>query len=84
MSSKDKLIDRFKQLPSDFTFDELNSLLSHLGYVRFDKGKTSGSRIIYKDSNGHPIMIHRPHPGNVVKRYAMKQIFDELALKNKI
>ena len=31
------------------------------------KGKTSGSRIIYKDVDGHPIMIHRPHPGNIIK-----------------
>jgi len=84
MSTKDKLIARFKSLPSDFSFDELDRLLTHIGYERSNKGKTSGSRIIYKDSEGHPIMIHRPHPGNIIKGYAMRQILEELTLKNKI
>lgn len=84
MSSKDKLIARFKSLPTDFTFDELERLLTILGYEKSNKGKTSGSRIIFKDSNGHPIMIHKPHPGNIIKAYAMKQVYDELKLKNKI
>lgn len=84
MSTKDKLIARFKSLPSDFTFEELERLLTAIGYERFNKGKTSGSRIIYKDKDGHPIMIHRPHPGNIIKGYAMKQILEELTLKNKI
>jgi hypothetical protein len=84
MSSKDKLIKRFRLQPSDFTFDELERLLGYLGYEKSNKGKTSGSRVIYKDANGHPIMIHRPHPGNIIKGYAMRQIMDELTKKNKI
>lgn len=84
MSSKDKLIARFKTLPSDFTFEELERLLSILGYTKSNKGKTSGSRVIYKDAEGHPIMIHRPHPGNIIKGYAMKQMYDELKLRKKI
>ena len=71
-------------LPSDFTFEELEHLLSILGYTKSNKGKTSGSRVIYKDEEGHPIMIHRPHPGNIIKGYAMRQIYDELKLRKKI
>lgn len=84
MSTKEKLIARFKSLPSDFTFEELERLLIIVGYERSNKGKTSGSRVIYKDKDGHPIMIHRPHPGNIIKGYAMKQILEELTLKHKI
>lgn len=84
MSTKEKLISRFKTLPSDFTFDELDRMLTFLGYEKSSKGKTSGSRIIYKDSAKHPIMIHKPHPGNIIKGYAMKQIYDDLTLNNKI
>ena len=29
-------------------------------------------------------MLHKPHPGNIIKKYAMKQIFDELKGKGKI
>lgn len=84
MSSKDKLIARFKMQPTDFTFEELERLLLVLGYEKSNKGKTSGSRIIFKSSEGHPIMIHRPHPGNIIKGYAMKQILEELKRKGKL
>ena len=81
MSSKDKLIARFLALPSDFTFDELERLLTILGYSKSNKGKTSGSRVIFKDKDGHPIMLHKPHPGNIVKMYALRQVLEELQSK---
>ncbi len=84
MSTKEKLIERFKNLPSDFTFDELTRLLGLLGYTMNTKGKTSGSRLSFKDHEGNTIMIHRPHPGNIVRAYAMKQILDELINKGKL
>ena len=81
MSSRDKLIARFLTLPSDFTFDELERLLTILGYVKSNKGKTSGSRVVFKDKEGHPIMLHKPHPGNIVKQYAVRQVLEELQSK---
>lgn len=81
MSSKEKLIARFLTFPSDFTFDELERLLTAFGYVKSNKGKTSGSRVIFKDKNGHPIMLHKPHPGNIVKQYAVRQVLEELQSK---
>lgn len=81
MSSKDKLIARFLALPSDFTFDELERLLKLLGYTKSNKGKTSGSRVLFKDKDGHPIMLHKPHPGNIVKHYALCQVLEELQSK---
>ncbi len=78
MGTKDKLIERFKRLPSDFTFDEMERLLAIFGYEKSDKGRTSGSRVIFKNGDDRPIMLHKPHPGNIVKRYAMKQVLDDL------
>ncbi len=78
MSKNEKLVERFKQLPNDFTFEELEKLLSIFGYRSSNKGKTSGSRIKFELPNKRPIMIHKPHPGNIIKGYAMKQIFEEL------
>ena len=66
MGTKEKLIERFKALPSDFTFDELEKLLKCFGYEKSNKGKTSGSR------------LHKPHPGNIIKTYAMKQVLNDL------
>ena len=84
MSSKEKLVARFLTLPSDFTFDELERLLAIYGYEKSNKGKTSGSRIVFKDKEGHPIMLHKPHPGNIVKQYAVRQVLDELQSKGHI
>ena len=81
MSSKDKLIARFLTLPADFTFDELERLLTIFGYSKSNKGRTSGSRVIFKDKDGHPIMLHKPHPGNIVKQYAVRQVYEELQSK---
>ncbi|MCE8882430.1 type II toxin-antitoxin system HicA family toxin [Phocaeicola vulgatus] len=78
MGTKEKLIERFKNQPKDFTFDEMEKLLFIFGYVKSDKGKTSGSRVIYKNGNKRPIMLHRPHPGNIIKSYAMKQVLNDL------
>lgn len=78
MGTKEKLIERFKRQPSDFTFDETERLLSIFGYVKSNKGKTSGSRVVYRNGDKQPIMLHKPHPGNIVKAYALRQVLDYL------
>ncbi|MBR1682843.1 MAG: type II toxin-antitoxin system HicA family toxin [Bacteroidaceae bacterium] len=78
MGKKEKLRERFLRLPSDFTFDEMQSLLMSYGYEKSEKGKTSGSRVIFKNSDKRPIMLHKPHPGNIIKDYAMRQVYNDL------
>lgn len=78
MSTKEKLVERFKTLPKDFTFDEMKSLLGYFGFVKYNKGKTSGSRVVFHKDNEAPIMLHKPHPENVLKKYAMKQVMQQL------
>lgn len=41
MSKQEKLIERFKTRPKDFTFEELITLLGYYGYYLDNKGKTS-------------------------------------------
>lgn len=84
MGTKEKLIERFKTLPKDFTWDETKRMLTSLGYIMRNKGKTSGSRIIFTCDNRRPLMLHRPHPGNILKEYTLKQIFDVLKEENLI
>lgn len=78
MSTKEKLRERFLSLPTDFTFEEMQQLLLGYGYEKSNKGKTSGSRIIYKNGSKRPIMLHKPHPGNIIKSYAIKQVYNDL------
>ncbi len=83
MGRKEKLLNRFLQLPKDFTFDETISLLSHLGYTIHNKGKTSGSRIRFKnESLGIYIDLHKPHPGTIMKQWMIKTMYDHLKRNN--
>ena len=74
MTQKDKLIKRLKTRPKDFTFEEAEALLLYLNYVRTDKGKTSGSRVMFVHDEQKPIMLHKPHPRKELKAYQVKQL----------
>ena len=79
MGRKEKLLKRFLQLPKDFTFEETTTLLSYLGYDVHNKGRTSGSRIRFKNEQlGIYIDLHRPHPGSIMKQWMIKTIYDHL------
>ncbi|MDE6410146.1 MAG: type II toxin-antitoxin system HicA family toxin [Muribaculaceae bacterium] len=78
MGSKEKLIERFKSLPKDFSWEEVKRLLKILGYTLRNKGKTSGSRVIFICQDRKPIMLHKPHPENTIKEYALKQLLNDL------
>ena len=77
MSRKQKLIERLKSKPIDFTFDEMESLLFSLGFLKSNTGKTSGSRVKYR-LDGIEIRVHRPHPSNQLKHYQVSQILNIL------
>ena len=75
MSTKEKLIERFRIQPKDFTWEELVRLFGIFGFEVYNKGKTSGSRVLFvKGEDAHT--VHRPHPSNIMKGYAMKQVLD--------
>jgi hypothetical protein len=80
MSIKDKLTDRFKKQPKDFTFDELVKLLGALGFDMSNKGKTSGSRVrFYNNEKKMFIDVHKPHTsGSPIKEAALKDIYTKL------
>lgn len=79
MSQFEKLLKRFQNLPADFTYDELVRLLTGFGYTESNKGKTSGSRVkFYNDITESEIVLHKPHPDNILKKYALRQILAEL------
>ena len=80
MSKIDKLIERFKSQPRDFTWEELIKVLLHFGYIEMKKGKTGGSRRKFTNKNNDIINLHKPHPGSILKAYALKQILEHLNL----
>ena len=80
MSKKEKLIDRFLSMPSDFHYDEMVKLLGYFGFGEVKKGKTSGSRVKFENKEGVPIMLHKPHPSGIMKKYQMRQVKEIIAL----
>ena len=62
MGRKEKLIRKLKSNPRDLTFEEAESLLAYLNFYRSDKGRTSGSRVIFASVEHGIILLHRPHP----------------------
>lgn len=64
--------------PNDYTFAEAKKLLMSLGYREYNKGRTSVSRVMFVHDNGAKILLHKPHPGNEMKRYAVRQLAEHL------
>jgi len=86
VSTKEKLIERFKKQPKDFTFDELKNLLGGFGFELSNKGKTSGSRVRFQNLELKIIIdIHKPHTsGSPVRETTLKDIFNTLSNSNLI
>jgi predicted RNA binding protein YcfA (HicA-like mRNA interferase family) len=80
MTKLEKLLNKFISRPRNFTYNELIRLLRGLGYEEL---QGSGSRIIFRNKEiKHSIKLHKPHPGNVLKRYQIDLIIQELNSKN--
>lgn len=79
MGTLRKALDRIDSLPKDYTFSEARALMEKLGFEAMNKGKTSGSRIkFYRESDRSAINLHKPHPQDEMKPYAVKQLRDFL------
>ena len=76
------LEDRKNELlatPKDYTFKRAEALLTALGYTRDNKGKTSGSRVRFiRDSDNKKLLLHKPHPKDVMPLYATRYLLETL------
>ena len=78
MSKKEKLIKKLKA-GGPFTLNEAAVLLRALGYVKTNKGKTSGSRVSFVNTEtGTKIIMHKPHPQKELKDYQIRQLREHL------
>ena len=69
MGQKEKLIKKLKSVPKDMTY---------LTYLRSNKGKTSGSRVLFSSDSHPPILLHKPHPRKELLAYQIKQLIEIL------
>ena len=79
MGQKEKLIARLKTIAKDYTIDEAETLLGYLSYRRYNKGKTSGSRVVFiSETNKTKILLHKPHPRKELLEYQVRQLAEQL------
>ena len=75
MSKLEKALERLKSKPKDFTYDEAKMILNNFGFIEYNKGKTSGSRVKFLNNDNEP---HKPHPKNILKPYQVSEIIRKL------
>ncbi len=79
MSKSEKAKNRIRMKPKDYTYTEAKVLLEQMGFVEYNKGKTSGSRVkFYRKEDQKIILLHKPHPGDVMRFGAVKDLLEFL------
>lgn len=79
MSKFEKAKERILSIPTDYTYSEGKMLLMHMSFIEYKKGKTSGSRVkFYRETDNKVILLHKPHPGDVMKVAAVKMLVEYL------
>ena len=79
MAKSQKLLKRLLSSPKDFTFGELETLLTGFGFSLSNAGRTSGSAVRFINfRTGGIIRLHKPHPSPVLKQYLVKYVINEL------
>lgn len=79
MSKKEKLVERLLSKPTDFTFNELTTLMGQVGYTIQRSGISGGSRVTFVTDEGDYIRIHKPHPRNELLLYQINDIISVLS-----
>ena len=74
MGQKEKLIEQLKRRPKTFTFHDAEVLLDYLEFTKSNKGKTSGSRVMFSSEEHGNRGLHKPHPQKELKEYQVKQL----------
>ena len=79
MTKREKDLIRLLSKPRDYRFAECKVLLERFGYKEIVKGKTSGSRVqFYRELDKKTILLHKPHPKDIMKRYSIEDVIEKL------
>lgn len=77
MSKFQKTLDKFLERPArnDLTFQDLKTILSGFGFTMQER---EGSRVAFVKEGEQPILLHKPHPGNEIKTYMVKELQERI------
>lgn len=72
MSRKEKLLRKLTNANKTFSWSDLVTLLSQMGYEQYER---AGSRVVFIHvETEYTIYLHKPHPENYIKGGALKEI----------
>lgn len=72
MSKLEKLIEKMHNHQATWTWDELVRLLT-------EQIEGAGSRVKFDNGNVEDLInLHKPHPGNEVRAYVIRQVREKL------
>ncbi len=72
MSKHEKLLARLLSRPKDFEWSEAVTLLGHYGFETLT-GSGSRRKFVHLQTK-QVIDLHKPHPGNILKTYIIKEL----------
>lgn len=82
MGRNDKLTQKIKNIPKDLKYSDLKKFLESLGYMESNKGKTSGSRVIFfRATDNDKIGGDKPHGNGPVSVGWLKRVVKHLEEK---
>jgi len=71
-----KLKQKLQQISGNYQWSDLTKLFAKLGY---EKQEREGSRVaFYNREKNCLIILHKPHPGNIVKKGAQRAVIKHL------
>jgi len=76
MSKQGKLLARLLSKPKDFEWSEALKLLSYYDY-KLLTGSGSRRKFVHQQTK-QVIILHQPHPGNILKEYIIKELITGL------
>ncbi|MCG8696576.1 MAG: type II toxin-antitoxin system HicA family toxin [Bacteroidales bacterium] len=75
-SPKNDPIVRLRSISGNYKWTELVKLLRQLGYLKIER---EGSRVAFHHPEKNLLLnVHKPHPGNNVKKYAQRKVIKHL------
>lgn len=79
MSRLDKAIQRLKDKSKDYTYSETRHFLGHLGFIEYNKSKTSSFRVkFFRPKDKAIILLHKTHPGDIMPPAVTRSLLDIL------
>jgi predicted RNA binding protein YcfA (HicA-like mRNA interferase family) len=82
MSTFEKSMSRLLSKPTDFSWQELITLMNALG---FELRTTGGSgRKFIRPETGATLFIHEPHPASILKAYQIRAVIQFLHQEGKL